>query len=85
MPGDDGAQSSGAAAVNTNEATKELATMGGLAYVPSEDTTANLVGRTRRAHTTRQSAVTNAARERWRSVLARHRPAALPRPAAPAD
>jgi hypothetical protein len=44
--------------VNINEDMKELATMGGISYAPSEATIADLVGRTRRARTARQSVAT---------------------------
>lgn len=44
--------------MNINEEMTELATSGGLAYAPTDDMIAELVGRTRRARTTRQSAAT---------------------------
>lgn len=47
--------------MNINEQMSELATAGGLAYAPSEDTIADLLGRTRRARATRQSAASLAA------------------------
>lgn len=44
--------------MNINEQMSELATSGGLAYAPSDDTIANLLGRTKRARATRQSVAT---------------------------
>ncbi len=44
--------------MNINEQMSEAATTGGLAYAPSDETIANLVGRTKRARATRQSVAT---------------------------
>ncbi|MCB2412840.1 hypothetical protein LGT39_08275 [Demequina sp. TTPB684] len=44
--------------MNINDEMRELATQGGLAYAPSDDMIADLLGRTRRARSTRQSVAT---------------------------
>ncbi len=44
--------------MNINEEMSELATSGGLAYAPSDDTIADLLGRTKRARAKRQSVAT---------------------------
>ena len=44
--------------MNINEQMQELATMGGLAYAPTDDVISSLLARTKRARATRQSTAT---------------------------